>query len=96
MSAPSKEQIEARLKEYVDPYLETDLVSAKAVKNIAIDGDKVAVEVRLGFPAKGYEATLTDKLKGLVTSVEGVGDARIDVSSKLVAHKVQKGVKPIE
>ncbi len=45
----SKEQIESAIKEYIDPYLEKDLVTAGAVKDTAIDGDKVKVKVVLGY-----------------------------------------------
>ena len=47
----SKEQIESAIKEYIDPYLEKDLVTAGAVKDTAIDGDRVKVKVVLGYPA---------------------------------------------
>ena len=63
MAEVSRLQVETALKEYVDPYLEKDLVSAGSIKDIAIDGGKVKVDVVLGFPAKGYEAELTAKLK---------------------------------
>ena len=64
------EQVETALKEYIDPYLEKDLVSAKAVKNIAVDGGKVTVEVVLGYPAKGYRDTLAAKLKEKVSAID--------------------------
>jgi len=96
MAAASKDQIEARLATYIDPYLEKDLVSTKCVKDIAIDGDTVTVKVVLGFPASGYRDDLAVKLQALVESVDGVGKAIIDVSSKIAAHSAQKGVKHIE
>ena len=37
MADVSQTQVEDALKTYIDPYLETDLVSAKAIKNIKID-----------------------------------------------------------
>jgi metal-sulfur cluster biosynthetic enzyme len=62
-------QVEAALKGYTDPYLEKDLVSAQCVKDITVDGDKVKVTVSLGFPAAGYHAELTAKLKELVEAL---------------------------
>ncbi len=94
--AASKDQIEAKLATYVDPYLEKDLVSTKCIKEISIDGDTATVKVVLGFPATGYRDDLAAKLKALVESVEGVKTAIIDVSSKIAAHSAQKGVKHIE
>jgi ATP-binding protein involved in chromosome partitioning len=96
MAEASKDQIEAKLATYVDPYLEKDLVSTKCVKEISIDGDKATVKVVLGFPASGYRDELAAKLKSLVESVAGIKTAVIDVSTKIAAHSAQKGVKHIE
>ena len=92
--AVSQMQVETALKEVIDPYLEKDLVSAKSVKNIAVDGDKVAVNVVLGYPAKGSKDALAAKLKEKVAAL-GVKDVAINITSEIVSHSVQKGVKPI-
>jgi ATP-binding protein involved in chromosome partitioning len=96
MADVTQQQVETALKAVIDPYLEQDLVAAKAVKNIAIDGGKVTVDVELGYPAKGHVADLSAKLREKVAAVAGVKDVAINISSKIVAHGVQKGVKPIE
>lgn len=92
----SKSQIEAALKGFVDPYLRQDLVSANAVKQIAIDGGKVTVDVLLGYPAKGYQQELAAVLKKQIEEVGGVHSAEVRVSSKIVTHAVQHGVKPLK
>jgi len=91
----TRAQIETALKQYVDPYLEKDLIAANSVKNIVVDGGKVSVDVQLGFPAAGYRDTLSAKLKDLVKTVAGVTDTTVNVTSNIVTHTVQKGVKPI-
>jgi ATP-binding protein involved in chromosome partitioning len=96
MADVSKDQIEAKLATYIDPYLEKDLVSTKCVKEISIDGDKATVKVVLGFPASGYHDDLAARLKSLVESVDGINTAVVDVSTKIAAHSAQKGVKHIE
>ncbi len=96
MSELTKEQIEASIKEYIEPHLGSDLVSAKAIKNIAIDGDKVKVEVVLGFPAKGVQQAIADAVKARVEAVDGVSSAEVSVGWKVVAHSVQKSLKPID
>ena len=40
MASVSPQQVQDKIKEYIDPYLEQDLVSAKAVKDVNIDADK--------------------------------------------------------
>ena len=96
MTAVSKLQIEAALKEVTDPYLKQDLVSAKAIKSIDIDGGKVAIDVSLGYPAKGWQAELEGKLKAVVGALSGVSDTTVNVSWKIATHAVQRGVKPLE
>jgi ATP-binding protein involved in chromosome partitioning len=96
MADVSQLQVETALKEVIDPYLEQDVVNAKAVKNIDVDDGKVVVDVVLGYPAKGWHQQLAGKLKDKVTAIAGVSDASINVSSNIASHVVQKGVKPID
>ncbi len=94
--AVTREQIEEAIKGYVEPHLQRDLVSAKSVKNIEIDGDKVKVTVELGFPAKGIFDEISEAVKSAVEALDGVSSADVDISSKVVAHSVQKALKPID
>jgi len=95
MAEVTRESVEAKLKEYNDPYLGKDLVSAKSIKDIKIDGGAVSIDVVLGFPAKGYFDTLSEKLSELAGSVDGVSGVTVNVSSKIASHKAQKGVEQI-
>ncbi len=94
MAEVSQLQVETALKEVIDPYLEMDLVSAKAVKNIAVSAGKVTVDIVLGYPAKGSRDALAAKLKEKVVAA-GAKDVTINISSNIVSHGVQKGVKPL-
>ena len=64
MAELSKEQIEAKLKEYIDPFMEKDLVSTKCIRNVMIEGDQVVVDVVLGFPAEGYKEEKIRRAQG--------------------------------
>lgn len=90
------EQVEEKLKEFIDPYLETDLVSAKCIKNVQVDGSKAIVDIELGFPHQGYEQELSEKLITLLTEIDGIDEVEVNISSKIVIHAVQKGVQPIQ
>ncbi len=96
MSNVTQAQVESAIKAFIDPYLEKDLVSAGSVKNIAIDGGKVKVDVSLGFPAGGYVNDLATKLKEKVSAVPGVASAEIAITTNIVSHSAQKGVKHIK
>jgi ATP-binding protein involved in chromosome partitioning len=92
----TREQVEAALKAVRDPYVGKDLVASKAVKDIRIQGDRVAVKVVLGYPAKGFRDRLSEQIAQALGAVEGVGGVDAEVSSKIEAHSVQKSLKPME
>ncbi|WP_295405308.1 iron-sulfur cluster carrier protein ApbC [uncultured Thiocystis sp.] len=96
MSEPTKEAIEAAIKEYKEPHLGRDLIAAHAIKDIAIEGGQVRVKVVLGFPAKGVQAAIATAVKEKVMGVAGVSAAEVEVSWEIKAHSVQKSLKPID
>ena len=96
MAEITKELVEAAIKGYVEPHLKRDLIAAGAVQGIAIEGDQVKVTVVLGFPAKGIQASLAEAVKARVLAVPGVAQAMVDVDWKIIAHSVQKSLKPID
>ena len=92
----STQQIEEAIAKYIDPYLEKDLIAAKAVRDIEVNGDQVSFKVVLGFPANGYHDKLTAELKKQVEGIDGVAAATIAISSEITAHSVQSSLKPLE
>jgi len=96
MAEITREQVETALKAYVDPYLEKDLVSAHAVKDIQVDGGKVTVQVELGFPNAGYRSQLAADVEAQIKGIDGVAAVAVEVNTKVTSHAVQKGLKPIK
>ncbi|HMQ14290.1 MAG TPA: iron-sulfur cluster carrier protein ApbC, partial [Candidatus Competibacter phosphatis] len=94
MTAVSRADVETALKGYVDPYLEQDLVTAKCIKNIQIGADRIEIDVELGFPAAGYRDALVAALGERLAAL-GAGEAVVRVECKVIAHEVQKGLKPM-
>jgi ATP-binding protein involved in chromosome partitioning len=91
----SRPEIEAALAQVTDPYLDQDLITAKVVKHIAFNGTEVVIDVVLGYPAAGYKDALAQRVREKLTMLPGVGQAVVNVSSKVEPHGVQRGVKPI-
>lgn len=92
----SKEQVESAIKQYIDPYLEKDLVTAGAVKAIDVDGDAVKVKIVLGYPAFGYVDTLAEELGSKISALDGVSGVEVDVKWEIASHTVQGGMNPLE
>ena len=72
MSELTKAAVEEAIGGYIDPYLETDLVSAKCVKSVETDSGRVRVAVQLGFPAGGYTEELRQALLARISELPGV------------------------
>jgi ATP-binding protein involved in chromosome partitioning len=89
----SEQQIQAALKEVVDPNTGKDFITARCAKNIRINGADVALDIELGYPAKSQiepiRKLVIDKLK----TIPGIGNVSANVHVKIVPHTVQKGVK---
>jgi len=96
MSAVSQLQVETSLKEYIDPYLKQDLVSNKAIKKITIEGSHVTIDVELGYPANSIKESLIESIATRAQTIDGVENVTVNLSSKIVAHSVQKGVTPLK
>jgi ATP-binding protein involved in chromosome partitioning len=78
----------------IDPNTGRDLVTGKCIKNLIVDGDRVSLDVELGYPALSQTALIRD----LVTQALVQGGAQsviANVTSKIVAHSVQRGLSPM-
>jgi ATP-binding protein involved in chromosome partitioning len=92
MSA-SVEQVQAALKALIDPNTRKDFITSKSAKNIKIDGGKVTLDVVLPYPAKTVLSEIQSLVENAIKAVPGVESANANISWKIVAHSVQKGVK---
>ena len=81
------------LKTVTDPNTGRDFVSTRQIRNLKIDGDDVAFDVELGYPAKSQIPALRKSLIAAARTVPGVGNVSINLTSKVIAHAVQRGVQ---
>lgn len=96
VSRLEKTQIEDVLKQVEDPNTGTNLVSAKSVKSITVDGGAVSVEIVLGYPAKSWAGELAATVRSELEKLQGVESVDVSVTWHIISHTVQKGVKPLE
>ncbi len=93
----SETDVQNALKNLIDPNTQKDFVSGKSVKNIKVSGNDVSLDILLGYPAK----SVWDEIRAMVEShlkaaLPGAGKISVNVSSKVVPHAVQRGVKLVE
>jgi ATP-binding protein involved in chromosome partitioning len=91
--AVTENQVLDALKELTDPNTRKDYVSSKSARNVKVDGDKVSVEILLGYPAKSQIEPIRKEVAAKLKSIPGVSSANVNVSMKIVPHAVQRGVK---
>ena len=89
----TQEQVHNVLREALDPNTGKDFLATRSARNIRVEGGNVSLEIELGYPAK----TQLDPIRRLIAqklrAIPGVGAVNVDVTSKIVSHSVQRGVK---
>lgn len=87
------DDIKAALAKVTDPNTNKDLITTKSVKNIKIEGVDVSLDVELGYPAKSQFEMIRAAVVAAIATLPGAGKATVNVSSKIIAHAVQPGIK---
>ncbi|MCE1172669.1 MAG: iron-sulfur cluster carrier protein ApbC [Azovibrio sp.] len=91
--AVTLEAVQAALQSVLDPNTGKDFLSSKVARNIRIDGDRVSLDIELGYPARSQEDGIRSAVIAALSALPGVGNVSAHVYSKIVAHAVQRGVK---
>ncbi len=86
--------LRGRIEAYRDPWLGMTLGAARAVTGVERQPGRISVDIVLGFPAADYAATLAAELRRWAP-VEPGTELAVNVRSAIVAHAVQKNLKPL-
>ncbi len=96
MAEITRTQVEEVLRAHRDPCLDEDYMSLDAVREIAIDGSRVRVDLRLGYPCGGVAGGIAQILKtGIENLADGV-EAEVAIGFQVVAHRAQKNMRSME
>ena len=90
---PTEQDVQSALKEIVDPNTGKDLVATRAARNVKVSGGDVSVDVELAYPAKTQLEPMKKAVAQKLRSLPGVGAVNVNVTSRIVPHAVQRGVK---
>jgi ATP-binding protein involved in chromosome partitioning len=91
--AVTVEIVQGVLKGLIDPNTQTDFMSASTVKNIRVDGSEISLDIVLGYPAKSQFEAIRNIIIAALQVLPGVENVSVNVTSQIVAHAVQRGVK---
>jgi ATP-binding protein involved in chromosome partitioning len=87
------EAVKSALSTVIDPNSGKDFTSEKAVKNIAVERGRITLDIELGYPARSQFGAIAQLVEDAIRKLPGVTEAKANVSSKIVAHAVQRGIK---
>ena len=87
--AVTEQDVLAALSELIDPVTGRNFVESKAVKNVKIEGERLSLDVALGYPARGVLEKVRHQVSERLAKLPGVAHASVNVYSKVVAHAVQ-------
>src|SRR3954470_15278010 len=90
----SEAQVQSALRSLVDPNTGKDFVSTRSARNIEIAGDDVSLDIELGYPGKSQHEPIRRQVTQALKAA-GAGNVAVKVTSRVVAHAVQRGVKLI-
>ncbi|TBU77618.1 iron-sulfur cluster carrier protein ApbC [Pseudomonas daroniae] len=92
MSADIRAAVEAVLRQYTDPHLDQDPLSAGCVRAIDVQDGQVSVKLELGYAAALFKQGWAQLLQLAIENIEGVRRASVEVNCVIAAHKAQAQV----
>lgn len=88
-------QVEEALKGYQDPYLNTDLFEADAVKSIDIKDGIVKVQLFLQYPSEYLKDGICQMLQHAIENIDGVESAEVNLDWAVSSHKAHENLANI-
>lgn len=90
----SKEQVLAALSTVIDPNTEKDLVTMRAVKDVVVENGQLKnIVIELGYPAESQIELIQSAAQQALKEQLQLNQVPIDVTYKIVAHAVQRGLQ---
>ena len=91
--AVTVENVQTVLRSIINPDTKIDLISSGSIKNLSVSDNNIQLEVVLGYPAKSQFQAIQDLVIAALKKIADVKNIQVNVSSDIVAHTVQRGVK---
>ena len=96
MKMLTEQRVNELLTQFKDPYADRDIVSLGWLRGVGIDGNRVSVDIRAGYPTGGVRERLANDIAAVLEADEAVEKATVNLDWKVVAHAVQGELKPLE
>ncbi|MHC4850481.1 MAG: Mrp/NBP35 family ATP-binding protein [Planctomycetota bacterium] len=94
-STVSEAQVLEALREVVDPDLHKDIVTLNFVKDVRIDGGRVAFAVELTTPACPVKGELKAQAESAVGRIPGVEEVQVEMTARVTSSTPLMGTKGV-
>jgi len=94
MAKPDPDSLKAEARQIEDP--NTGAPLGDAVRGVAVSGGKVAVDIRLGYPARGWHGELQRIVEARLSDFDAIDTVTVEIDQFITSHAVQGGLKPIQ
>src|SRR5882762_1502220 len=90
----SDADVQGVLKQLIDPNTGKDFLSTRSARNVKLSGNDVSLDLELGYPGKSQHEPIRRQVVQALKQA-GAANVAVSLSSRVVAHAVQRGVKLI-
>jgi ATP-binding protein involved in chromosome partitioning len=96
MSALNEEYLKTLLSRIDDPYTGADIASLGWMRGVGIDGARVSIDLRAGYPIDGIRDSLIDSISEVLEADANIESAAVNLDWRVVPHVVQGELKPMD
>ena len=96
MSNLTEQHVRDLLSSILDPYAAADIAGLGWIRAVGIDGNRVSVDLRAGYPLGDRQAEFAAEIAAALESDDLVEKAVVNLDWKVVPHVVQGELKPQE
>ena len=93
MPHPDEALVRRLLGELTDPH--TGQSMAAAIRAVGVDGDRVSVDLQLGYPAAGHISVVEARVRDVLLADPSIAAASVSVTWRVHSHKVQGQLAPL-
>jgi ATP-binding protein involved in chromosome partitioning len=90
----SESSVRDALGKLIDPNTGKDFLTSRSARNIKLSGNDVSLDIELGYPGKSQHEPIRRQVMQALKQA-GAAAVAVKVSSRVVPHAVQRGVKLI-
>lgn len=87
------QDINTALDGVIDPNTGKPITHQRGVRNLRLDDGRVQLDVEVGYPARSQFAAIADQVRQTLLAQPGITQVDVNVTSRIVPHTVQQGVK---